>query len=228
MLIRPLVVAVLAILAVLSGGTVACDSSAREEHIATPVQIEKPPEPELPKKPEGPPVDAALLDRMLVAEPTYLWSAAEQRFACAGSTRKREDTTYAVSFYDAHGKRIEEPVQLVTGAREFANKRKPIDAALAKGFTPLTRTAWPKHDDALVIADRGIELQWDGSGEVRVVEGKKPVSATKLERKDFVPIAAHLGATDAVLVEVTFDPKDKTAMDVQYTDCVVVPLAAAK
>jgi hypothetical protein len=209
-------------------GLVACDSSAREEHIAAPVEIAKKPEPAPPPKPEGPPVDPALLDRMLVTEPTYLWSADERRFACAGATRKGDDTTYSFSLYDAQGKRVQDPVQLTTGAREFANKRKPIDAQLAKGFTPLSRIAWPKHDTSLALPNRKEVVQWDGTGEMRVAVDKKPVSTTKLERKDFVPIAVHVGATDAVLVEVTFDPKDKTAMDVQYTDCVVVPLPAAK
>jgi hypothetical protein len=214
------------LLLVLTIGALACDDSKREERIAAPVETKKAPEPELPKRPEGPPVDPTLLDRMLVGEPTYLWSASEKRFACAGATRKGDDTTYSFALYDAQGKPARDQVTLVTSAREFANKRKPVDAELAKGYTPLTRVAWPKHDTALALADSGIELRWDGSGEIAVVAGKNPGVSTKLERKDFVPVAAHMGAPDAVLVEVTFDPKDKTAMDVQYTDCVVVPLTA--
>ena len=214
----------------LTFAAIACDDSTRQEHIAAaPVDVKKKADEPLPaKKTDGPPLDPTLLDRMLVAKPTYLWSAQTQRFACAGATRKGADTTYAVSFHDAQGKRIEEPTQLATGAREFANKRKPIDTELAKGFAPLARLPWPTHDTALAVPERDIELQWDGSGEVRVVAEKKQVGATKLERKDFVPVAVHVGAPDAVLVEVTFDPKDETAMDVQYTDCVVVPLAAPK
>ena len=209
-------------------GVLACDSSAREEHIAAPIETKKAPEPALPPKPAGPPTDPTLLDRLLVAEPTYLWSAEERSFACARATRKGNDTNYAFALNDAQGKRIEGPVELDSGAREFATKRKPIDARLAKGYAPLSRVPWPKHGRTLVLPDRGIELKWAENGELHVTEkGKrKPITATKLERGDFVPIAAHVGPPDLALVEVTFDPKDTTTLDVQYTDCVVVPLTA--
>ncbi len=206
---------------------VACDSSAREERIAAPPETRSAPEPELPKKPEGPPVDPSLLDRMLAAEPTYLWSESERQFACAGATRKGQDTTYGFTRLDATGKRVEEPVQLVTGAREFATKRKPIDATLAKGFAPLTRVPWPKHGRTLALPGGDVELEWTDAGAIAAGPKKKPVSTTTLPRKDMVPTAAHVGPKDVALVEVTFDPKDTTTLDVQYTDCVVVPLVAA-
>lgn len=219
MVMRRLVLVVLVV--------VACDSSAREERIAAAPETKKAPEPELPKKPEGPPTDPSLLDRMLAAEPTYLWSDDEKRFACAGATRKGQDTTYGFALIDATGKRDAEPVQLVTGAREFATKRKPIDATLAKGFAPLTRVPWPKHGRTLALPGTEIELEWTEAGEIAAGPKKKPVSKTALPRKDMVPTAAHVGPKDVALVEVTFDPKDATTLDVQYTDCVAVPLVAA-
>jgi hypothetical protein len=205
----------------------ACDSSTREEHIAAAPETKKAPEPELPKKPEGPPTDPSLLDRMLLTEPTYLWSESQRLFACAGATRKGQDTTYGFALLDPTGKRLEEPVQLTSGAREFATKRKPIDATLAKGFAPLTRVPWPKHGRTLALPSGDIELEWTDNGEIAAGPKKKPVSKTALPRRDMVPIAAHVGPKDVALVEVTFDPKDATTLDVQYTDCVVVPLMAA-
>jgi hypothetical protein len=204
----------------------ACESSKqREERIATPPEIPKTAEPTPPPKPAGPPTDPALLDRMLVAEPTWLWSAQEQRFACASATKKGEDIKYSFARHDPSGTTVEDPVQLVLGAREFATKRRPIDAMLAQGYTALQRTPWPKNARKLALGDR--ELQWTDAGELAVVVDKKPVTTTALPRKDMVPIAVHTGADAAVLVEAKFDPKDKTQqMNVGYTDCVVVPLSA--
>jgi hypothetical protein len=203
-----------------------CESSKqREERIATPPEIPKNAEPTPPPKPAGPPTDPALLDRMLVAEPTWLWSTQDERFACASATKKGEDVKYSFGRYDPRGKTVEDPVQLVLGAREFATKRRPIDAMLAQGYTALERTPWPKNARKLALGDR--ELSWTDAGEIAVVVDKKAVTTTALPRKDMVPVAVHTGSDAAVLVEAKFDPKDKTQqMNVGYTDCLVVPFTA--
>jgi len=204
----------------------ACDNAKeREEWIAAPVPTAKP-EPAAAPEPAGPPPDPALLDGMLVGEPTWLWSPSEKLFACAAATRKGENVTYSFSAYDPAGKRVGDPAQLVQGAREFASKRRPADVQLAKGFTALTRTPWPKQSRSFALADR--ELQWTDAGELAVVAGKQTLATTALPRKDMVPVAVHVGGPpEAVLVEVKFDPKDKQAMNVGYTDCVVVPTPVA-
>ncbi|HWB80028.1 MAG TPA: hypothetical protein VG755_33920 [Nannocystaceae bacterium] len=202
----------------------ACDSAKqREERIAAAPQTPKPSEPTPPPKPAGPPTDPSLLDAMLVGEPTWRWSASERRFACASTTKKGEDVTYAFARHDETGTSTQDATQLVQGAREFATKRRPVDAAIAQGYEPLVRVPWPKQGRTLAVGDR--ELQWTDAGEIAVVQGKQTLATTKLPRKDMVPVAVHTGADKAVLVEAKFDPKDKTQqMNVGYTDCVVVPL----
>lgn len=201
-----------------------CESAKqREERIAAPPETPKQAEPTPPPKPAGPPTDPSLLDAMLVGEPTWRWSASERRFACASATKKGEDVTYSFVRHDETGATVGDAVQLVQGAREFATKRRPVDALIAQGYEALVRVPWPKQGRALAVGDR--ELQWTDAGEIAVVQAKKTLTTTKLPRKDMVPVAVHTGADKAVLVEAKFDPKDKTQqLNVGYTDCVVVPL----
>jgi hypothetical protein len=202
----------------------ACDSAKqREERIAAPPEIVKKAEP-TPPKPAGPPTDPSLLDAMLVGEPTWRWSASERRFACASATKKGEDVTYSFVRHDDNGATVEDALNLVPGAREFATKRRPVDAMIAQGYEALVRVPWPKQARALAVGER--ELQWTDEGEIAVVENKKTITSTKLPRKDMVPVAVHTGAKTGVLVEAKFDPKYKTQLsNVGYTDCVVVPIA---
>jgi len=208
----------------------ACGSAPREEIAATvgPSKTEPAKTDETKKTPPASVGDPVLLDRLLVAEPTYLWSSAAKQVACSGSTRKGDDTTYSVDIFDATGERIGGATHLIPSAREFGAKRKALDAQLANGFTALRKVAWPAHERTLVLADLGLEVEWTDKGELVVTRGKgKGVVTKALDRKDKVPVAVHVGASDALAVQVTFDPKDTTTLDVQYTECVVLPLSSS-
>lgn len=172
--------------------------------------------------------DPGPLDRMLVGTPTFLWSADEQVVACTGSTRKGDDVTFRFELFGADGKRVADPVELVSGAREFAAKRKPIDARLAKGFAPLQRVAWPGDARELAIPGTDAVLHWQEHGQLAIARGKaKPVVVHTLSRADMIPVAVHLGpAAEVAAIEAKFDPEDKTAVDAQHTECAVMRLAA--